>query len=88
MLLLFWLKLPFSVDRNLYIIGGQRGEYFNDFFAINVDTLTVNFLTDRVSSGLLQFYLAAQKNDRPSVIVLTLLCLIFKKIIYEKNHQN
>ena len=38
-----------SVDRHLYIIGGQRGEYLNDFFAINVDTLTVNFLNDRVS---------------------------------------
>ena len=61
MLLLFWLKLPFSVDRNLYIIGGQRGEYLNDFFAINVDTLTVNFLTDRVSVGLLHLHLASQQ---------------------------
>ena len=39
-----------SSDRHLYIIGGQRGEYLNDFFAINVDTLTVNFLNDRVCS--------------------------------------
>jgi len=41
-----------SVDRNLYIIGGQRGEYLNDFFAINVDTLTVNFLTDRINQSV------------------------------------
>ena len=62
-----WLKIVhLTVDRNLYIIGGQRGEYLNDFFAINVDTLTVNFLSDRVSSGLLQYVslvpLLLQKN--------------------------
>jgi len=41
-----------SADRNLYVIGGQRSEYLNDFFAINVDTLTVNFLSTKMNNNI------------------------------------
>jgi len=42
-----------SVDRNLYIFGGQRkrDEYLNDFFRYNVDTGDVVFLSDGCSGS-------------------------------------
>ncbi|XP_023324449.1 muskelin [Eurytemora carolleeae] len=42
-----------SVDRNLYIFGGQRkrDEYLNDFFTFNVDTHEIKFLSDGITSS-------------------------------------
>ena len=41
-----------TVDRCLYIFGGQRkrDEYLNDFFTFHVDTEVVRFLTDGSSN--------------------------------------
>ena len=41
-----------TADRNLYIFGGQRkrDEYMNDFFTVNVDNETINFLSDGLNN--------------------------------------
>jgi len=42
-----------TADRNLYIFGGQRkrDEYMNDFFTVNVDNETINFLSDGLNNS-------------------------------------
>ena len=67
-----------SADRNLYVIGGQRSEYLNDFFAINVDTLTVNFLSTKMNNNI---------GSAPALNLVGILFFFYREVLNTQKHM-